>query len=93
MNENNNEEIAYIARIVRDIAVTIVAVLLIISMVHYDKYKGLYLGLPITDSYGGFDAKVKIDNNKLYIGVDGNVDANANVRHKNSCVKGYSFGR
>ena len=81
---------AYIVRIVRDIAVTIAAVLLIVSMVH-KKYNGFYLALPITtDSYNGsFNAKVKIDNDKLGIRVDDGID----VRHENSCVDGYNFRR
>lgn len=87
---------------IRDIAVTIAAVLLIISMVHYDKYgEGLYLGLPISNDKNaihrigsgegrdGFYVKaytsgsmdVDIENIRDYI----------DVRHKNSCVNGYTF--
>lgn len=82
---------AYIVKIIRDIAIAIVAVLLIVSMVHKD-YNGFYLALPIIGSYGGFYATVGINqsyNDKLNIRIDGEVDTN--VRHKNSCVKGYSF--
>ena len=41
-------------RIIRDIAVTIAAVLVIISMIHYDEYgEGWYLGLPISNDKNG----------------------------------------
>ena len=41
-------------RIIRDIAVTIAAVLVIISMIHYDKRgEGWYLGLPISNDKNG----------------------------------------
>ena len=91
MSENSNK-IAYIVKIIRDIAIAIVAVLLIVSMVHKKYNNGFYLALPIIGSYGGFYARVGISqdyNDKLNISVDGKVDTN--VRHKNSCVKGYEF--
>ena len=73
-------EIKGIAVIIRDIAVTIAAVLLIISMVHYDGNHS-YLGLPISNDKraydGGYKFKVDISNSRVY--------------HKNSCVNGDDF--
>lgn len=67
-------------RDIRDIAVTIAAVLLIISMVHWEggsSGKGLYFGLPISsDNAKRRSFYVDIDNIRDYI----------DVRHKNSCV-------
>lgn len=80
-------------RDIRDIAVTITAVLLIISMVHWEcgKYgEGLYLGIPISndnaeDKYKGLSVRgcsysCSCDAPK---GID--------VWHRNSCVNGYNF--
>lgn len=80
---------------IRDIVVTIAAVLLIISMVHYDKYgEGLYLGLPISNDKnamyysgrGGFYVRAN-DSDSIKV----NIQDSIGVWHRNSCVNGYTF--
>lgn len=80
-------------RYIRDVAVTIAAVLLIISMVHYDK--GLYLGLPISNDKnatyyrGGFYVKAN-NYDSIKVNID-SIQDSIDVWHKNSCVNGYNF--
>ena len=89
---------------IRDIAVTIAAVLVIISMVHYDKYgAGFYLGLPISNDKNAIASYVNdegrngfmIQTRESEIGIKNGVSISGwvDAYHKNSCVNGYSFGR
>ena len=97
----NNNKIAYIVRIVRDIVITILVVLLIVSMVHYDKYgAGFYLGLPISNDKNAKEDVKKAFQVGVKKGYNDSIDINIkgisdyiDVRHKNSCVNGYSFDR
>lgn len=82
-------------RYIRDVAVTIAAVLLIISMVHYDRGgEGLYLGLPISNDKnathysssgkGREGFYVKANTHDL---IKVNIRDSIDVWHKNSYVK------
>lgn len=64
MNKNEDKGL----RDLRDIAITIMAVLLIISMIHYDKDgKGLYLGLPIVIDNGTCSVAPNANKNEIDI--------------------------
>lgn len=69
--------------VIRDIAVTIAAVLLIISIVHYSKWDGIYLGLPILNS-DSKDFTVKAN-------MMDRINVDAQVSHQDSCVDGHRF--
>ena len=85
-----------LVRVIRDIAITIAAVLVIISMVHYDKYgAGFYLGLPITND-GNTNRTSIYRNGKEGFVVDNRTTDEVSIdyidiRHKNSCVNGQYF--
>ena len=89
---------------IRDIAITIAAVLVIISMVHYDKHgAGFYLGLPISNDKNAIARYINDEGRKGFMVQtrDGKITIKNGVSitgwvdtyHKNSCVNGYSFGR
>lgn len=76
-------------RDIRDIAVTIAAVLLIISMVHWEgggTGEGLYLGLPISNDKAEKHSFI-IDGASCRCEAPSNID----IYHQNSCVNGYRF--